>query len=211
MYEDGTSEHVVVKDYICATDCQAGKNPFMVDCEAQTICEFLAKLFNEELWKKLPPSPDAAERPLKLKFLTPKVMRVGQKWMSFEKFRTGPMTKLTSNYGHVETDASFRQEVELAQAFSHFTYHITRGYLLVCDIQGFQQEHKGQRYLMLTDPAIHCPLLASHKGVPRFGCTNLQEKGIEAFYRTYKENRYAEILNLHSSAQALTERFSSSP
>jgi hypothetical protein len=114
------------------------------------------------------------------------------------------MTKLNSNYGHVEADASFRQEVELAQAFSHFTYDITRGYMLVCDIQGFQQQHKGQRYLMLTDPAIHCPLVASHRGVPRFGGTNLQHNGIEAFFRTYKANRYTEALALHPPAMALT-------
>jgi hypothetical protein len=211
LYEDGTSEHVVVKDYICSADDQAGKNPFMVDCEAQVICEYLAKLFNEKLSKTSPPSLSAGERPLKplkLQFLTPKVMRVGQRWMSFEKFRTGAMTKLNSNYGHVEADASFRQEVELAQAFSHFTYDITRGYLLVCDIQGFRQQHRGQSYLMLTDPAIHCPLVASHRGVPRFGGTNLQDNGIEAFFRTYKENRYTEALALHPPAFALTQRLS---
>jgi hypothetical protein len=201
LYEDGTSEHVVVKDYICSADDQAGKNPFMVDCEAQVICEYLAKVFNDKLSKT---SLSAGDRPLKLQFLTPKVMRVGQRWMSFEKFRTGAMTKLNSNYGHVEADASFRQEVELAQAFSHFTYDITRGYMLVCDIQGFQQQHKGQRYLMLTDPAIHCPLVASHRGVPRFGGTNLQHNGIEAFFRTYKANRYTEALALHPPAMALT-------
>ncbi|CAB4386700.1 unnamed protein product [Rhizophagus irregularis] len=55
------------------------------------------------------------------------------------------------------------------EAFVHFTYEYTKGYLVVCDLQGI--EHNDE--FLLTDPAIHCinPL--------RFGRTNFGKEGIK--------------------------------
>jgi hypothetical protein len=58
------------------------------------------------------------------------------------------------------------------EAFAHFTYEHTEGYLVVCDLQGV--ELTGE--FLLTDPAIHCidPL--------RFGGTNFGEDGINKLF-----------------------------
>ncbi|POG67847.1 kinase-like domain-containing protein, partial [Rhizophagus irregularis DAOM 181602=DAOM 197198] len=55
------------------------------------------------------------------------------------------------------------------EAFVHFTYEYTKGYLVVCDLQGI--EHNDE--FLLTDPSIHCinPL--------RFGRTNFGKEGIK--------------------------------
>ncbi|CAB4439797.1 unnamed protein product [Rhizophagus irregularis] len=38
------------------------------------------------------------------------------------------------------------------EAFAHFTYEYTEGYLVVCDLQGIELIDE----FLLTDPAIHC-------------------------------------------------------
>merc|ERR1711964_723301 len=46
---------------------------------------------------------------------------------------------------------------ELAEAFSHYSYHVTEGFLLVCNLQGYRGPPPGQYgdKWNFTDPAIH--------------------------------------------------------
>lgn len=60
-------------------------------------------------------------------------------------------------------------------AFSHFTYHISRGRTLVCDLQGVRTIHE----YILTDPVI-CSL------DQKFGITDLGEDGIRSFFANHK-------------------------
>ena len=63
----------------------------------------------------------------------------------------------------------------------------------MCDLQGIvTPEKKSKTQLLLTDPAIHCA-----KDM-RFGRTNLQQKGIDAFFAAHKgkPNKYCEALRL---------------
>ncbi|RHZ65927.1 hypothetical protein Glove_310g26 [Diversispora epigaea] len=65
------------------------------------------------------------------------------------------------------------------EAFAHFTYVHTKGYLMICDLQGIELTNS----FLLTDPAIHCidPM--------RFGRTNLGKKGItKRFLSNHKCN-----------------------
>ncbi|CAG8608350.1 4744_t:CDS:1, partial [Ambispora leptoticha] len=79
------------------------------------------------------------------------------------------------------------------EAFSHFTYQHTDGFLVVCDLQGIELsevEHHASRFL-LTDPAIHCvdPL--------RFGKTNLGKDGIKrCFLANHRCNDICNKLHL---------------
>ncbi|CAG8591040.1 20766_t:CDS:1 [Racocetra persica] len=57
----------------------------------------------------------------------------------------------------------------ILEAFAHFTYKFTGGYLVVYDLQGVDLDDE----FLLTDPAIHCIDLL------RFGVTNFGKKGIE--------------------------------
>ena len=83
--------------------------------------------------------------------------------------------------------------VDLAMAFSHFTWEYTTQYCLVCDLQGISTtDHRGRHTLLLTDPAIHCP------GALRFGKTNLQSTGVDAFFKVHECNQYCKALGLAS-------------
>ncbi|CAG8443822.1 4823_t:CDS:1, partial [Cetraspora pellucida] len=57
----------------------------------------------------------------------------------------------------------------ILEAFAHFTYKCTEGYLVVYDLQGVDLSNE----FLLTDPAIHCVDLL------RFGKTNLGKSGIQ--------------------------------
>ncbi|RHZ48991.1 hypothetical protein Glove_535g4 [Diversispora epigaea] len=73
------------------------------------------------------------------------------------------------------------------EAFAHFTYEYTGGYLVVCDLQGIELPDR----FLLTDPAIHCikPL--------RFGKTNLGGNGINRrFVVNHKCNEICKKLGL---------------
>ena len=86
--------------------------------------------------------------------------------------------KYNSNSGWTLDDGSFYDEI--AQALSHYTYHCTRGNLLLCDIQG-GRFNKG---FALTDPVImsHFP--------GRYGPTDLGRDGIITFFAYHDCNEY---------------------
>lgn len=101
------------------------------------------------------------------------------------------MVKYTNNWNFVLADPLKQDRIDLATAFSHFTFQHTKGYCMVCDIQGIDSvDSLGQPMMLLTDPAIHCPY------VTRFGKTNLQKKGIDAFFEVHVCNKYCKALGL---------------
>ncbi|CAG8610928.1 1059_t:CDS:2, partial [Dentiscutata heterogama] len=76
----------------------------------------------------------------------------------------------------------------ILEAFAHFTYQYTDGYLVVYDLQGVDLENE----FLLTDPAIHCT------DILRFGITNLGIKGIQiCFLANHKCNDICEKLMLN--------------
>eukprot|EP00961_Rhodomonas_salina_P287414 3883398-Rhodomonas_salina.1 len=93
-----------------------------------------------------------------------------------EPYLSGQYMKHNDNDGHVESD------LELPQAFSHFTWEASNQSLLVCDIQGV-----GNYY---TDPQIH-----SHDG-EGFGMGNIGQDGIDKFLNTHKCNSICKLLGL---------------
>ncbi|KAF0450822.1 kinase-like protein [Gigaspora margarita] len=75
----------------------------------------------------------------------------------------------------------------ILEAFAHFTYQYTEGYLVVYDLQGIDLNNE----LLLTDPAIHCVDLL------RFGVTNLGKSGIQkCILANHKCNDICEKLKL---------------
>lgn len=68
------------------------------------------------------------------------------------------------------------------QALSHYSYHISGGTLLLCDLQGGIY-HDGA---ILTDPVI----MSLHAG--QYGPTDLGAKGIESFFAQCKVNEYCQ-------------------
>jgi len=65
----------------------------------------------------------------------------------------------------------------IAQALSHFSYHVTGGQLLLCDLQGGST----RQGLVLSDPVIH-----SRGGQRVFGVTDLGVNGINTFFHRHR-------------------------
>lgn len=89
--------------------------------------------------------------------------------------------KWNNNAGYV-SDKIFSSTLD---AFSHWTYDITDGFLIVVDLQGVDRD---DRYV-LTDPSINCK-------EPRFGLTNLGSVGIEMFFKYHSCGAVCQAMGL---------------
>jgi hypothetical protein len=191
------------------------RHRYAINLEIQTIASKIAFEFNDKL-SKITPYPN-----IKIKYLNTKIVRMllenkEQRFLAYEKRirlppRSAPqhrlcaffpqsstpeVVKYTNNVGYVinpdTLDADGRKKLELAIAFSHFSYDFTSGYLLVCNLQGSStSDGKGEPILLLTEPVIHC---SEH--LPRFGKTNLGALGIKKFFNHHLCNQYCSALGL---------------
>jgi len=78
--------------------------------------------------------------------------------------------KFSSNSGYLNSNCGLSMST-----FSHFTYHMSNGHELVCDLQGVKLPNK----YMLTDPVI-CSTQC------QYGVTDLGSHGIAAFFSYHK-------------------------
>ncbi|CAB4402147.1 unnamed protein product [Rhizophagus irregularis] len=84
----------------------------------------------------------------------------------------------------------------ILEAFVHFTYEYTKGYLVVCDLQGIELTNE----FLLTDPAIHCI------DSLRFGSTNFGKEGInQLFLANHRCNDICKQLKLKHINNGLSE------
>lgn len=100
--------------------------------------------------------------------------------VAIEDVLTGSYDKFISNGGWINEDVPTNGP----PAFAHYTYHITRGEMLVCDLQGIR---KVDGYLF-TDPAIH----HATKGPNFYGPTDLGNAGIQQFFDSHVCSRLCE-------------------
>ena len=105
---------------------------------------------------------------------------ISQERVCVEPELEGEFVKANCNNGYVKAGG---EHLGVAQAFSHWTWWVTKGELLVCDLQGVVGDF-GWRF---TDPAIHCAA-----GRRRFGATDLGPRGINAFFSTHACNSMCE-------------------
>ncbi len=95
--------------------------------------------------------------------------RVGD-YVVIEDFIPGRYERFVSNNGTLLFQGTLG-------SFSHFTYHESKGKLIVVDLQGVRNDAS----YMLTDPAIHTA------GVGKiFGELDLGDTGIDAFFMTHE-------------------------
>ena len=102
------------------------------------------------------------------------------KYYFAENFIEGEYTKQNNNGGWTADPSS--EESQIAQALSHFSWQLTRGYLLMVDIQGVGN--------VLTDPLIHC------LDENRFDSRNFGYEGILKFFMSHRCNKYCKDLHL---------------
>jgi Alpha-kinase family len=97
-----------------------------------------------------------------------------------------PFYKYTSNNGYIRNRSETGLSLLMLEAFCHYTYHVTGGALIVCDLQG---QYKRNHFVFfksrynLTDPAI-C------SRIREYGPTDLGEKGIESFFAHHVCNQF---------------------
>jgi len=111
------------------------------------------------------------------------------KYFIAEMFMAGKYTKYNNNNGWINEAESTTDEFQLLQAFSHFTFQKSQGYLIIVDLQGTIKENK----ILLTDPAIHGQ---GEKFSNHFGRTNCGLRGISEFFLTHVCNKYCKKLKL---------------
>jgi vacuole morphology and inheritance protein 14 len=97
-----------------------------------------------------------------------------------ENFIQGKYKKYNNNAGWKAEKES--KKTLSAQALSHFSWQLTKGYLIIVDLQGVGN--------VLTDPQIHCI------NKKKFGKGNLGIEGILLFFDSHVCNEYCEYLGL---------------
>ena len=86
--------------------------------------------------------------------------------------------KFNSNTGWTNPNRSNWNEA--MQALSHYSFHVTKGRYLLCDLQGgFYRDG-----VVLSDPVIHS------RGNNEFGLTDLGDKGIASFFARHRCNKF---------------------
>ncbi|XP_046841768.1 alpha-protein kinase vwkA-like [Xenia sp. Carnegie-2017] len=103
---------------------------------------------------------------------------------TMERYIPGKYVKFNNSAGFVNENVY----TATLSAFSHWTYCVTDGYLMVVDLQGVKDDTQ----YVLTDPTVHCD------DVMRFGKNNLGKKGMDKFFRTHFCNFICEAMNLKS-------------
>ena len=91
-----------------------------------------------------------------------------------EEYIEGDWKKWNSNSGYV------RDQQLSIEAFSHFTYHHSKGRYIMVDCQGVRNKNQ----YIISDPCI-CSL---HKGT--YGITDIGDKGIASFFANHRCNQF---------------------
>jgi hypothetical protein len=166
-----TNQPIVIKQFVAERiDSRKLDRYWSEDIEASRTAQNFAQQYNEYMNTSKP-----------IYFVIPVVhhcfKNIGQPFKPSERVLIEPYLgnsyeKFNSNHGMVieSTTQGFSMPT-----LSHFSYHISGGQYLLCDLQGVK---KNDRYI-LTDPAI-CSLTET------FGATDLGEDGIRSFFASHK-------------------------
>ena len=100
-----------------------------------------------------------------------KIVNTGD-FVAVEEFIHGMYDKFNSNTGWINLST----KTEITEAFSHFSYHYSSGEILVCDLQGVEQDNR----FYLTDPAVH-----AKEGPGYYGPTDLGIAGFHMFFENH--------------------------
>lgn len=119
------------------------------------------------------------------------------KYYAVEKVLKGNFTKYNNNFDFVADLSKYKDKLEemflfneVAQAFSHYTFQKSDGYILVCDLQGVVQK--------LTDPMILTKNKTKLQG-------DLAGPGIAQFFATHQCNEICQKLKLEKMKDMITD------
>ncbi|PKY56908.1 kinase-like protein [Rhizophagus irregularis] len=177
---------MVIKEYLHVGRSDSFEK-YIEAIEISTIASFLSTEFNLiAKGKNLP----------KVKFLNVKLLRCGTIDFSTRYYTIEPKLH-NMEYKRFNANTGVITELRpILEAFVHFTYEYTKGYLVVCDLQGIELTNE----FLLTDPAIHCI------DSLRFGRTNFGKKGInQLFLANHRCNDICKQLKLKHINNGLSE------
>ncbi|KAI6227529.1 Efk-1 [Aphelenchoides fujianensis] len=194
-----TNEDVVLKEYRRLSSGLDSARRHEVANQQQTIASYFAALFMADCEEKV----TGVLIPATLEFLLIKTVALGlataPRYMSCEQRLnpTGRYVRFTNNLDFVMSEASAKpngisvQVLKFVLAFSHYTYAISGGRLMIVDLQGTIKPSDGGRpTVMLTDPAIHS------ENRTRFGATNHSKAGMSVFFQRHRCNKFCRALGL---------------
>jgi hypothetical protein len=192
-FSDGSNRYAFYMKDECLNQELVGKLPKILDIkyynieglrkelEAITICNYICCDFNNRIVNLVP------DTRLLLNFINCYIYEIQSdsvshpyKFYTAENYIKGEYVKYNNNAGWISQNVT--DQVLLAQAFSHFSWQITQGYLCVVDLQGVGG--------FLTDPQIHC--VDSKK----FGNGNFGYIGMVKFFMSHSCNSYCKKLEL---------------
>ena len=151
------------------------------ELESITICHHISNEFDERIVNIIPKN----QTNILLKYIHCYLYEItspssSHKYYYVEDYLPGNYIKYNNNAGWVANDIA--EQTLVAQAFSHFSYQYTQGYLMIVDLQGVGG--------FLTDPQIHC------LDEDKFGIGNLGYTGFIKFFLTHNCNKYCKALGL---------------
>ena len=160
----------------------------MADWKNYAVSQYMAKEFTKELSSK------GITLNKNIKFLNFVILESedyfkGSKFFACEEFMDGIFIKYNSNLGWVFKPKDKHFELnDLIQAFSHFSFHFSKGKIVIVDIQGVKNQ--------MTDPAIQSLEQA-------FGSTDLGRYGIYKFLRRHHCTKICKKLGLNDISKDL--------
>lgn len=163
-----TEQPIVIKKFKHTCNQAKVEQYFTEDVDASRMAQELAKLYNKEVYGSKT-----------IYFILPLIHRcedvLGHPFHANERVLIEPYlgqnyNKFNTNWGYEDTRFGLSMPT-----LSHFTYHVSGGNLLLCDLQGVK---KDDQYI-LTDPVI-CSL--GHT----YGITDLGERGIRSFFAYHR-------------------------
>ncbi|KAL3859063.1 hypothetical protein ACJMK2_009299 [Sinanodonta woodiana] len=93
-------------------------------------------------------------------------------WINVEPYIEGEFSKLTNNLTYCNPRAQ-----KLATALTHFSHHLSKGKLMLVDLQGWLPD-TGSNVIYLTDPQFHSDLRSGS----RICSGDFGEKGMKSFW-----------------------------
>jgi len=198
-----TGQRLVAKEAAYNEDFSSGKFHH-ASCKMQAEADRLSKLFNERVSAFFDEQQQAK---WSINFVPCVIYTVkdqhynpknGTSWILAEPELEGKWMKWNNNNGKVlesekmtalekqfarcmtDQDEEFHT-ADIPQCFSHFTWSVTDGQQLVCDLQGVWNNTDG---FVLTDPAMHTASLPSRRGSGSM--TDKGDKGIGLFFQSHQ-------------------------
>lgn len=195
---DNTLQGIILKDSLAAHKKFRTKHDYEKFLVCHRAAKFLAVEFNKVKPRDCPPIYYVEAHILQLMTRWPE-----QPFVICEGQIPGHFEKYNSNTGYCAVNPMMDSGInhDAVQAFSHWTYSVTKGKLMVVDCQGGFDKHTNT--FMLTDPAVHSTNLL------QYGRTNLAEKGFSSFFATHVCNGHCRALRLSKPSPGTTTTGSS--